>query len=274
MPLRSRGKHRRRTHTISILVPLGGDDPARRRNWAWLEKELRCHLPEAQIVIGRDRGSEPRRGRRQRPFSKAAAVNDAFKRSNGDIIVVLDADAYLAPGVIQHCADALRHARRCGERFWFVPYSHLYRLRRPTTEHLIESDPRHPMWIPSPPPAWDIDNKDGSGPINIYGAMCQIMPREAFELVRGFDSRFVGWGGEDISEFFALCTLWGPVRYTDNDILHLWHPSVVSNQTDASWQVKMWNGQTQPGVNNELAGRYARAKGDPVAMRALVDEGR
>ena len=192
MPLRSRGKHRRRTHTISILVPLGGDDPARRRNWAWLEKELRCHLPEAQIVIGRDRASERRRGRKPLPFSKAAAVNNAFRRSSGDIIVILDADAYLSAQVIEHCAERLRHARRCGERTWLVPYSHLWRLRRPTTERLIESDPRHPLWIPSPPPAWDVDSKDGSGPINIYGAMCQIMPREAFESVGGMDPRFRG----------------------------------------------------------------------------------
>lgn len=269
---RSKGKHRRRTHTISILVPLGGDDPARLRNWHWLERYLRCHLPGAQIVVGRDRESE--RGRCRKPFSKAAAVNDAFSRSTGDVIVVLDADAFLSASVIEHCAEALRHARRCGERTWFVPYDALYRLRRPTTERLIESDPCHPLWFPTPPPAWDIDNKDGSGPINIYGAMCQIMPREAFELVRGFDRRFRGWGNEDVSMFFALSTLWGHVQYTDNDILHMWHPTVVTSQTGASWTVKLWHGQTQPGVNNELGGRYARANGNVPAMRKLVDEDR
>ncbi len=272
MSLRNRGKHRRRRHVISILVPLGGDDPARLRNWSWLEKYLRCHLPEAEIVVGRDRASERRRCRK--PFSKAAAVNDAFRRSSGDVIAVLDADAWLSAHVIVEVAERLRHERRCGVRSWFVPYDALYRLRRPTTERVIESDPCHPLWFPTPPPAWDIDNKDGSGPINIYGAMCQIMPREAFELVGGMDERFRGWGNEDVSMFFALCTLWGDVQYTDNDILHLWHPTVVTSQVGASWTVKMWHGQTQPGVNNELGGRYQRANGDPIAMRALVDEGR
>ena len=272
MPLRSRGKHRRRTHTISILVPLGGDDPARRRNWAWLERYLRCHLPEAQIVIGRDRASEPRRGRRSRPFSKAAAVNDAFRRSRGDVIVILDADAYLDAAVIEHCAERLRHERRCGEQSFFVPYDHLYRLRRPTTERLIESDPSHPLHIPSPPPAWDVDSKDGSGPLSIYGAMCQILPREAFELVGGMNPAFRGWGGEDFAFALALECLWGPRVNTSNDILHMWHPAFVTSQTGASWTVKLWNGQTQPGVNNELVAQYQRAVNDPVAMRRLQNQ--
>ena len=274
MPLRSRGKHRRRQHLISILVPLGGDDPARLRNWEWLKAHWECVLPDAEIVIGRDRRSERRWCRKPRPFSKAAAVNNAFRKSRGDIIVILDADALLPAEIIEFCAARLRRDRHAGVRTWYVPYAHLFRLRRPTTERLLESDPCHPLWISSPPPAWDIDSKDGSGPINIYGAMCQIMPREAFETIGGMDEEFVGWGGEDVSTFYALCTLWGPVQYTDNDILHLWHPSVISSQVGASWQVKMWNGQTQPGVNNELGGRYARANGDPVAMRALIDEGR
>ena len=273
MPLRSRGKHRRRQHLISILVPLGGDDPARLRNWEWLRAYLECHLPDAEIVIGRDRASERRWCRKPKPFSKAAAVNDAFRRSRGDVIVILDADAFLAASVIEHCAERLRHQRRCGDRSWFVPYRHLYRLRRPTTERVLESDPCHPLWIPSPPPAWDIDGKDGSGPINIYGAMCQIMPREAFETVGGMDTRFRGWGAEDLAFACALDTLWGQHDYTHNDILHLWHPSVISGQ-GASWTIKMWPRQTRPGVNNELGGLYLRVNGDAAAMRALVNEGR
>ena len=273
MPLRSRGRHRRRQHLISLLVPLGGDDPARLRNWEWLKAHWECVLPDTEIVIGRDRGSEQRWCRKPKPFSKAAAVNDAFRRSHGDIIVILDADALLPASTIEYCATRLRHQRQVGKQSWFVPYTHLYRLRRPTTEKLLESDPCHPLWIPSPPPAWDIDGKDGSGPINVYGAMCQIIPREAFEIVGGMDTRFRGWGAEDMAFACALDTLWGKHEYTHNDILHLWHPSVISGQ-GASWTIKMWPRQTRPGVNNELGGQYVRANGDVIAMRMLVEEGR
>lgn len=267
------GKCRRPRPLVSLLVPLGGDDPARLRNWKWLEEYWRSHLIDCEIVIGRDKRSEyRRRNRNPLPFSKAVAVNDAFRKSRGDIIVILDADALLRARVLHHVAERLRQQREVGVQTWFVPYEHLYRLRRPFTERLLESDPCHPIYIPTPPPPYDIDNKDGSGPINTYGAMCQVMPREAFETVGGMDPRFRGWGAEDFAFALALECLWGPVLHTPNDILHLWHPSVIAGQ-GASWTVKMWPNQTGPGINNALGARYQKARGNPEAMRALVDEG-
>ena len=186
---------------------------------------------------------------------------------------MLDADAYLAPGVIQHCAEhcATRAVAVSGFGSFRTPICTVFVGRR--LSDLIESDPCHPMWIPSPPPAWDIDSKDGSGPINIYGAMCQIMPREAFEISWWILTRVsVGWGGEDISRSSHSVRCGVQFDYTDNDILHLWHPSVVSGQR-AHLEVKMWTGR--PARRKQRTWRTVlRANGDPVAMRALVDEGR
>ena len=264
---------KRRRHRISLLVPLGGDDPARRRAWEWLQRYWRDELPGVEIVIGRDRKSERSRWRRRSPraFSKAVAVNDAFRRSHGDVIVILDSDAYLAGSVIAHCAERLRKQREAGVRSWFIPYDHLYRLNRSTTGRVLRSDPRHPLRLPSPPPPSDIDGNEGSGPLNVFGAMCQIMPREAFIVAGGMQEKFIGWGGEDYAFAQALDTLWGPHKTTPNDILHLWHPRIIGGR-GADWTVRMWANQLEPRVNDQLAAQYSRAFGKPEEMRKLQSE--
>ncbi len=258
-------RRRRHRKLISLLVPMGGDDPCRTRNWAWLQRYWECHLPGVEIVIGRDRSSTRSwRNTSPEPFSKATAVNDAFSRSHGDILVILDTDAYLSANVIEHVAHVLRVNRERGIRDWYVPYTHLYRLTRPITERILASDPcHHPATLSSPPHPGDIDGTEGSGPLNTYGAMCTVLPREAFEIVGGMDPRFRGWGAEDFAFALALDVLWGPMQHTPNDILHLWHPAFTATHNGAAplWQVKMWANQTKPGINNELGARYQHAAG-------------
>lgn len=254
-------------------MPLGGSDPGRRRAWDWLRTYWQIQLPFAEIVIGHDKQSKRRWWRQHpAPFSKAVAVNNAFRRSHGDIVVILDADAYLPGDVITHCADRLRMQRKIGVRSWFVPFEHLYRLTRQATNLVLESNPAHPLRFSSPPPAKDVESRDGSGSLNQFGAMCQIMPREAFVTVGGMDPRFRGWGAEDLAFAQALDTLWGPRKNTSNDILHLWHPRITSGQ-GVDWTMRMWSNQTEPGTNNKLAARYQRAYGKSEIMRGLVDEG-
>ncbi len=187
--------------------------------------------------------------------------------------MLLDSDALLDAKVIAHCADRLRRQRKNGMRSWFVPYDDLFRLNRKATATILLTSPSAPYNIPSPPPPDWIDGRDGSGPINIFGAMCQVLPREAFVRVGGLDPRFRGWGAEDSAFARALDTLWGPRHNTANDILHLWHPSFTTGATGPLWTVKMWNHQTSPGANDVLGGRYERAWNKPEAMQALVDEG-
>ena len=185
---------RRVRHQISILVPFGGEDPGRLETLKWLLAYYRAQLPKAEIVLGRDRVSKRTwRNRQPKPFSKAVALNNAFKKSHGDIIVLLDADAILADGIIQHCADRLRKQREAHVRSWFIPYNKLFRLTRKATMRILASDPRRPLVLWDPPPPQDIEGHDGSGPINTFGAMCQIMPHEAFMIVHGFDERHRGW---------------------------------------------------------------------------------
>lgn len=263
------------TTQVSLLVPFQTKQYGRVRLWDWLKLYWQDQLPGCEIVIGTD----PASAKGKVPFSKTTAVNNAFKKSHGDIIVILDADAYLDAEVIVTCAARLRAQRKAHVRSWFVPYRHFYRLNAAATWSVISSDPLHPLVIPTPPPLADIEGTDGSGHGHLFGALIQIMPREAFILVGGMDPRFRGWGGEDVAFLHALDTLWGKHRNTPNAVFHMWHPATVSSkryvdQRSQVWKVKMWDGQLAPRANDTLANRYHNARSAPVQMRQLVDTSR
>ena len=54
-----------------------------------------------------------------------------------------------------------------------------------------------------------------------------ILPRQHFERVAGFDERFQGWGGEDDAFAFSLNHLFGLPFRIDATIFHLWHPAGI-----------------------------------------------
>jgi hypothetical protein len=252
---------RHRNPQISFLVPFRPDDssPHRTRVWRWLREYWSWELPDAEIVIGRSSG---------KAFSKTEAVNDAAKRARGRTFVILDSDTYIRGSIIRHCANEIDEAIRKGHRLWFIPYRHLYRLNEETTERVLNSNPRHPLRFTSPPDDDEVLSTQGSSHGHRFGAMIQIMPREAFEHVGCMDPRFKGWGGEDIAFVRAVDTLYGKHKTTENDVVHLWHASV-----DVTPTIRMWQGQKSPGHNNNLAARYNQATGDRARMRRLVDEG-
>jgi len=261
---------------ISLLVPFQTTDPGRLVLWEWLERYWGVALPDAEIIVGRDRRSQKRWWRKARPFSKTAAVNNAFRRSTGDIIVILDADAYLDAEVLRHCADRLRCARRCGARTWFVPYWHLFRLTELATEAVLASPPWDPIALHDPPPLADVEGMDGSGHGQRFGALVTVLPREAFEAVGGMDPRFRGWGGEDVAFLRALDTLWGRHLNMASSVFHLWHPRIDvgdwRDQQGSPWRVRMWSGQDRPRANDQLTSRYGAATGDRERMASLVAE--
>jgi predicted glycosyltransferase involved in capsule biosynthesis len=253
----------RKGHGISLLVPYKRHvDPRRDITWEWLKKYWEHELPGAEIICS-DGGSD-------RSFSKTSAINKAAKRADGDIFVILDADCYISGDILVECAEKIRRSQGYGYPLWFIPYRHFYRLNEETSLYILMSDPEDPLRIKSPPDDNLIvqkhknENSHGHG----FGAMIQVLPREAFELVGGMDPRFNGWGGEDVSFMRAVDTLYGHHKTTKNDVYHLWHPTIGESFND-----RMWTGQINPGNNNELSSRYSAAFNDRARMRALVDEG-
>jgi hypothetical protein len=243
---------------ITLLVPFRSDGDRRSETWAWLREYWRFWLPDAEVLMGHDEHT---------PFCKTAAVNDAFRRSRGDIIVILDADCFIDASVILGCAAQIRRARRLRRKMWFIPYRHFYRLTDAASCRVLASNPQDPYRFTSPPPPGDTEESSGQSSGHWYGALIQVMPREAFEVAGGMDERFAGWGSEDVSFMHAVDTLYCKHHTTRNQTLHLWHPHIGTVHVERAWV-----GQSSPGANNALATRYQGAYGRPERMHALTRE--
>ena len=263
-------KRFRKGYGISILIPFRCLDKNNQRweNAQWLEKFWKKSLPGAQIVIGDDPSVDL-------PFSKSVAINQAAKKAKGDVFVVIDADGYMPPASILHCAKEIRTAKKKGYRLWFVPYRLFYRLNKEASRRLLESSPKKAVTFSCPPNPKDILGDTDPSTGHWYGAMIQIMPREAFEIVGGWDERFRGWGGEDHAAMRAMDTLYCLHKTLPGQVLHVWHPQIgkTGEKDVVSWKERMWENQTDPGANNRLSWRYYHSIGKPLLMRQLINEG-
>lgn len=245
---------------ISLLVPFRDDNEHRARTWAWLKAYYEANLPSCEVVMGTDDGY---------PFSKAAAVNDAASRARGRTFVILDADAFVDAGVLLDIARTVDEDRRVGRQRWFMPYRRLYRMSEHATMSLLGTEPtqaKPPTALPRAmcePESTDSATNYG----HQYGALMQVLPREAFFAAGGMDQRFRGWGSEDVSFLRAVDTIWGLHEVYNASIVHLWH-SRPGKSADGS---RKWVGQTDK-ANSRLAQRYAHANGEPAFMRGLAAE--
>jgi glycosyltransferase involved in cell wall biosynthesis len=252
------GRRKRRNERlgqgISLLVPFKTDGAERERAWSWLRQYWACQLPKAQIV---EQSNE------DAPFRKTRAINEAYKRATGDVICILDADAYLDAEVILEAARRIREDLH----YWAIPYRRLYRLTESASNLVVSSDPADPLKFSDPPPASVYVNESGQSIGHWFGAMVQIFPREAFEVVNGADDRFAGWGGEDASLMKAIDTLYHRHKTLDSPVYHLWHPTSAGKW----FGTKTWKDQGKA-TNSKLTTRYGKAFNDSAKMRALVSE--
>lgn len=257
----------RRGRGISLLVPFTPGDPDRDRLWAWLRDYWQTQLPKAEIVMGFDPDYDPDSGV---SFSKTAAVNAAAKQARGDVLVILDADAYISPELIVYCAEEIRRARRFKRRLWFVPYRRFYRVSEGITDEILASNPRNPWTLHDPLPKTEIDptNRASAHYGHHFAAMIMVLPREAFEVTGGMDERFAGWGGEDISFMRAVDTIYNNHKTVDHAVYHLYHPTIGAGIH------RQWSGQTEKMPFTVLGSRYNAAYGDRARMLRLNSEWR
>ncbi len=258
-----------RGHGISVLIPFRCLDKTSQRwkNVQWVEKYWKTQLRGAEVIVGDDPEISL-------PFSKSVAVNNAAKKAKGDVLIIVDADGFVPVEIVLECVKEIRKARKLNKRLWFVPYRHFFRLTQEASQLLLNSDPAHPFIFPDPLPEnfilGDADPSIG----HWYGAMIHIVPAEAFEIARGWDTRFRGWGGEDHAAMRAFDTLYWPHKTMPSQVLHIWHPMIGPKGTNewVHWKERMWEGQSDIAANDRLSWRYYHAFGKPKVMQKLVEE--
>jgi hypothetical protein len=231
---------------ISVLVPFRANGPRdiRIKSWKWIEQRWRHLLPDAEICLGTDIGQ---------PFSKSVAVNDAYYKSRGDMLVIVDADSWVEYGNLEvgiHNAYVREHL--------VVPWWTAYRLTKEDSKEIMKQDPTGP----NPVTEQMRINAAGTGPSPASAAMVLCIQRVSFERVGGWDPRFRGWGSEDVSFGLSCWTLLGRNEYGLGEAFALYHPQPTIGE------MRVWKNDTGF-MNMPLWENYRKAQGRLELMEAL-----
>lgn len=223
--------------SVAVVVPWSDTGCVyRRRNWEWVRGRLAERYPEFEVVVGE---SSPG------PFNRAEAVLDGVSRTDAEVLVVYDADVWLAGDL----SDPVGRVSQSGG--WSVPHWHLRRLDEAATELVLGGE--------EPGPDLGLSERPYKG--QATGTLV-VLERSLLWAVPP-DVRFVGWGQEDEAWAAALTLLAGPPARGGVDLYHLWHPPQARmNRAEGSVE----------GV--ALRSRYDRVARDRRGMRALLDESR
>lgn len=188
--------------------------------------------------------------------NRAAARNDAARRTDADVFFFSDADMWVPESQMKAAIE------KASQGTMVMAYVQHMRLNRWATTRIVDG---------LEPTMQGQTVKDCAGG-------CFAVHRDVYETVGGHDERFTVWGGEDRSFYFACQTLVGPIERIDGFSYHLWHTRdpVLSRHTD------------ERKAGTKLALRYKRAAGikgrtgvlpatrdakaDPDAMRAILQE--
>ena len=126
------------------------------------------------------------------PFPKAKLCNMGMRLTRSAIVCLHDSDMIAPPAIMKFCVDDLLN--RGATDVW-CPFEHIVNVAGELREQFSATgdfsllDPYRETHAPF---ATDMTllYDSNSGGIN-------LMRRETFQLIGGFDDRFTGWGGED-----------------------------------------------------------------------------
>lgn len=229
--------------TVSLVVPLALHTPERERNWAWLRTRYTQAFPTWELLEAPDPGTDG-------DWSKGRAVNAAARKATTDVLVIADADLVIDSAELERATTLA-----AWEAPWVVPHGNVYRLNDRTTKAFATDRDPLTVTVHEKIRRDSLVRRIYTGPA---GGGLVVVRRDAFLEVGGFDERFHGWGGEDISLAAALDTLVGDHHRIGVPAWHLWHLGAPR--------------RAHARTNDPLAGRYRRARGDAPTMRAIVAE--
>lgn len=177
------------------------------------------------------------------PFNRSAAINAALGACDSwDVAVVLDAD-------VLGCAVELKVAIDLASRSERVvfPFTHYVGLAPWGTREVLAGG--------------RLEEAGALRVVDNHESSVVVIPRSTWVATGGFDERFVGWGGDDVSFCHSARILTGEPKRVDGIVYHLWHEVAREKYPGEP----LWE------ANQALARRY-RAASTPVAIKELLWE--
>jgi glycosyltransferase involved in cell wall biosynthesis len=130
---------------------------------------------------------------------RSAARNFGVAQSQGDWLLLMDADSYAAPDLVE------RHLRHPGDTGPAVVYGRRVEPSWGTFAALLEAIPGEADLLPMEGDHRDLPQRDGDTGFDVYRRTAWMfgfthnlsLPRDLYLRIGGFDEAFVQWGYED-----------------------------------------------------------------------------
>lgn len=169
--------------------------------------------------------------------SRNIACENAFA-DGCDVVAVMDADFFMEPATIR---EGVRKAVKLGRMV--IPFQNLYFLDQAFSRKLVEGE-------------LGLNNLGMYLPVyRSQVAGSNIITKEVFETLNGWDERFLGWGYEDVAFKMAHETLIGPISKINNYAASLFHEDRDKELVEK---------------NKEHAELYASYVNNPSLMKKLL----
>ncbi|WP_061810759.1 galactosyltransferase-related protein [Rossellomorea vietnamensis] len=188
---------------FSIIIPFHSKDPYRKKALSIVMNYYKTFFPNNEIIVASDGNS---------PYSKSAAINKAVKKAKTELIAIIDADI-LCP------KETILSGLKLLELYPLIlPYNKVIDLSQNLSQVLYNKS--HFSLNPS---ILHGKNRHSKKAIPVGGI--NLIKKTCFLKIKGFDERFIGWGGEDDAFVAASDTICGTHKRLTGAIYHLWHPS-------------------------------------------------
>lgn len=150
-------------------------------------------------------------------FHKTRLLNEAIKQAATDVIVMVDADAYLddesAQSIIS--GETILRSKEAGIVY---PFDSVDYLTESKTRTLLDGGTVNSKFC------------DHGVHIGRQTGLCNMYLKSTWEAVRGFDEDFYEWGAEDDAFTFKIKRSVGPISRIAGHVYHLYHPIVNTPQ--------------------------------------------
>lgn len=221
---------------VSVIIPISPSRGSRRKVFEWIRSFYENVFEEVEICFGE---------MNEKPFSKAVAINRGVRKSTRDILVIADGDIFYDPHLLIKATSLLK------TNTWIIPYQKVMNLTQESTLDLLKIEPKWPLnlnqieVVERPRLCW--------GGLN-------VIPRQHFETVSGFDERLKGWGGEDDAFTLSVNALCGKVSRLNERIYHLWHPPAPRLHYRENWEIVKRYFQGKEAIEQEIIKRQLDKK--------------